>query len=219
MVSPALAGAQKVSVELVFAVDVSLSVNDIEYRLQMRGMAAAFGATDIGDLIASHPNGIAVLVTQWSGVREAAVPLPWTRLTGRDDAAAYGTELATVPRSNQGNFTALGQAISFAIDRIETNDFAGEDRKIDISGDGRNNSGPEPLLARLDAVSRGMTINGLAIEGQEPDVAGYYRNNVMAGPEAFVVTAKGFEDFAMAFKRKLKRELSPRIALIESGDE
>ena len=50
-------------------------------------------------------------------------------------------------------------------------------------------------------------------------MAGYYRNNVMAGPEAFVVTAKGFEDFAMAFKRKLKRELSPRIALIESGDE
>ena len=49
--TPAEAG-QRVSIELVLAVDVSLSVNDIEYALQMRGIAAAFRDKDVLDLIA-----------------------------------------------------------------------------------------------------------------------------------------------------------------------
>src|SRR5262245_23694754 len=76
LASPAMAG-QRVSIELVLAVDVSSSVNDIEYALQMKGMAAAFSDKDVIDLIGQHKHGVVVTMTQWSGTYNADQPLPW----------------------------------------------------------------------------------------------------------------------------------------------
>ena len=204
--------SERVSLELVLAVDVSLSVNDIEYGLQMQGIANAFRDAEIAALIASHERGVAVVMTQWTGTRNAKVPLPWRVLADDASAAAYADAVAKLPRAEFGNFTAIGHAISFAVELLDTNAYRGDERKIDVSGDGQNNSGPEPSEMRLEALAQGITINGLAITNNEPQLASYYAANVITGPAAFVIRAENFESFAEAFRRKLKRELSPKIA-------
>ena len=50
--APAAEASERVSLELVIAVDVSLSVNDAEYLLQMGGIAGAFRDPEVGELIA-----------------------------------------------------------------------------------------------------------------------------------------------------------------------
>ena len=205
-------GAERVSLELVLAVDVSLSVNDIEYGLQMQGIAEAFRDPEIIALIESHKHGVAVVLIEWTGTREAKVPMPWRVLSGASDARGYADEIATVPRAEFGNFTAIGHAISFAVELLETNAYRGDERKIDVSGDGRSNSGPEPSDTRLEALVQSITVNGLAITNNDPQLASYYAAHVITGPAAFVIRAENFESFAEAFRRKLKRELSLKIA-------
>jgi hypothetical protein len=39
------------------------------------------------------------------------------------------------------------------------------------------------------------------------ELSSYFRAEVIAGPDAFVQTAIGFEDYAAAMTRKLEREL------------
>jgi hypothetical protein len=212
LAAPAEAG-RRVSIELVLAVDVSLSVNDIEYSLQMQGIAAAFRDPEVVKLIAEHDHGVAVTMTQWTGTFEAAQPLPWQLLTDEASVLAFATAVGATPRSEFGNFTGIGHAIIFAARLIETNQYEGDEKKIDISGDGRSNSGPEPRETRLIALARDITVNGLAITNSEPQLASYYSQEVIVGPASFVIVAKDFDDFAEAFKRKLKRELSPKIAL------
>ena len=205
--------AERVSTELVLAVDVSLSVNDIEFALQMQGIAAAFRDPEVIALIEGHEHGVAIVMTQWSGSRHAEVPLPWRRLSDRASVIAYADAVGQMPRAQFGNLTGLGNAISFASELLADNEFEGEERKIDVSGDGRSNSGPEPGEARLAAMAENITINGLAIAADDPALPAYYAENVIGGPGAFVMVAKDFNAFGEAFRRKLKRELSPRLAL------
>jgi Ca-activated chloride channel homolog len=214
LAAPAVAG-ERVSTELVLAVDVSLSVNDIEYALQTRGMADAFRDPDVIALIASMPHGLAVLVTQWTGTFEASEPLPWRVLRDEADVLAYATALAAAPRMEFGNYTGLGNAIAYAVQAIESNAYVGDEMKIDVSGDGRSNSGPEPRDTRLLAAASGITINGLAIIDNDRALKDYYTNNVITGPGAFAIAANDFEAFGEAFRRKLKRELSPKTAALE----
>ena len=174
LAAPAEAG-QRVSIELVLAVDVSLSVNDIEYALQMKGIKAAFRDKDVIELIGQHKHGVAVTMTQWSGTYDADQPLPWHRLTDEASVLAFAELLNAVPRRAMSNFTGIGHAIAFAAQLINSNAFEGDERKIDISGDGRNNTGPEPSHVRDLAIGRDITINGLAITNNEPDLAGPVR--------------------------------------------
>jgi hypothetical protein len=208
---PAAAG-QRVSLELVLAVDVSLSVNDDEYQLQMAGIANALRDPEVMALIASKEKGVALTLTQWSGTYMSNQPLPWQVVSDAASIEAVARQIETMPRSEFGNFTGIGHAINFAIQQIETNGFDGDEKKIDISGDGENNSGPDPRDAGALALAHGITINGLAITNAEPMLASYYATHVMAGPSSFVITADDFESFGEAFKRKLKRELQPKLA-------
>jgi hypothetical protein len=99
-------------------------------------------------------------------------------------------------------------------------------RVIDISGDGKNNDGDLIQEARDRAVAVGITINGLAVEGdgrgymefsdgsgtpfsgKEAIIGPYYLTEVIGGPGAFVVEADGFPAFGEAVRRKLVREVA-----------
>jgi len=54
-----------------------------------------------------------------------------------------------------------------------------------------------------------VTINGLAIENEEPQLADFYRRSVIGGPGAFVIAAADYQDFVEAIRLKLLRELAP----------
>jgi hypothetical protein len=78
---------------------------------------------------------------------------------------------------------------------------------LDVSGDGRNNQGRAPGPVRDLAVDAGITINGLAILNEEPELLDHYVAEVIGGPGSFAMDCADYPDFAEAILRKLKREL------------
>ena len=75
---------------------------------------------------------------------------------------------------------SLGRAAAL----IEANEFAGDRRVIDVSGDGRNNTPPNVEAVRDRVVQTGITINGLAILSDDPRLDIYYRNSLIGGQDS-----------------------------------
>ena len=113
--------------------------------------------------------------------------------------------------------TALGDALAFALQQLETNRFSGVRRVIDLSGDGRSNDGRSLYSTRLAVLEHGITINGLAILNELPLLAGYFRDRLIGGSGAFVETAQDYTDFAAAMSRKLERELTAAPLAFNQG--
>lgn len=208
------ARAEPVSIELVLAVDTSASVDDMEYALQMRGIASALESSDIIEAIGLHKDGVAIALLQWSGGLLGKVAVDWTVVSSESSIRALARQIARAPRANTGNFTSITTAINRSVELLESNSQVGKYRRIDISGDGRSNTGQHPSIARNVAISKGITINGLAILDGDAGLAAYYRTNVTGGPGSFVISANDFEDFAKAMKRKLGRELSVQLSAV-----
>ncbi len=206
-----VAAQQTVSMELVLAVDASSSVNVGEHRLQMQGIAAAFRSPEVMQLIEGS-GGIAVMLFQWASRANTQLTTGWHILRSRASVLAFAAEVGQTRRVSVGSLTAIGSAIEAGLDFLERNGIEGARRKIDISGDGHNNSGTPLAGIRTLASIRGVTINGLAIQTDVPDLARYYREHVTTGPDSFVVAARDYADFARAMEIKLLRELSPAVS-------
>jgi Protein of unknown function (DUF1194) len=196
-----------VDLELVLAIDASGSVNAREFDLQQRGIAMAFRDPEVLEAIATTtPQGLAVTVVQWSGRGQQHTAIDWTLLGDRASALAFADRVDTFGRLVTGE-TALFEALAFAITRLEQNGFAGARRTIDISGDGPSNGRLAPDTVRDAAAAAGITINGLAIVNEAPELDLYYAWNVIGGPGAFLITAKDYRDFADAMRLKLLQEI------------
>jgi len=88
-------------------------------------------------------------------------------------------------------------------------------RTLDMAGDGINNEGFGPAEAYAAFPFDEVVVNGLVVaplDGpDQADVEGFYRDQVLHGPGAFLEIARGFEDYERAMQRKLLRELRPRV--------
>ena len=207
--STTAAWAQAVDLELVLAVDASSSVSSEEFDLQMHGLAEAFRDPRVASAIqAGGDLGIAVAMVQWADNRRQFLAVDWTAI--RDSAAAEGFAdvIDRTPRFVVGGGTAIGGAIQFSVRELQRNSFQGRRQVIDLSGDGRANQGAQPADVRDRAVAAGVTINGLAILNEDPNIDTYYLYHVIGGTGAFVVTATSYEDFAAAMLEKLIREIA-----------
>lgn len=209
------AGAQALDcpVALVLAIDVSSSVDAAEHDLQMTGLAAAFRTPEVVEtILAGEGAGIMATAFLWSGFRHQEVIAPWTWL---GDAAAiedFAQVIETAERRVDHWPTSLGRAAEYAAGLQAQNPVPCRRRVIDVSGDGANNDGLGPEWRRDRGMFEGLTINGLAIRGAEPDPEAYYRENLITGPGAFVEAVDGYDDYAPAILRKLLRELQPPFA-------
>jgi len=200
-------GQTYVGVELVLAVDTSISVSETEYRLQMAGISNALRSPDILDLIADHPGGVAMTLVHWSIGSLNKQAVEWRHLETAASVFDFATAVEQSPRRSAGRGTSISDALVFSTRLLNTNTFVGEVRKIDISGDSRHNSGPSPHSARDDAVLLGITINGLVIEDGDRNLGRYFQNRVIGGDGSFVMSIQRNGDFADAMRRKLAREL------------
>lgn len=200
-----------VSVELVLAVDTSLSVDDVEFDLQMTGIAKAFRNPEIIDLIGQQ-NGVAVTLFQWNEEVDKQHMIPWHLLNDPDSILSFAAKVEALGRSPARKFTGIGKAIEFGVRLITENAFAGRLLKLDISGDGRDNIGSLPSASQQQARSLGIVINGLPILIDTFNLDRYYRDKVISGPGAFLEIANDYGDFARAFLRKLRREITPSIS-------
>ncbi len=201
--------AQAVDLELVLAVDASASVNYDEFQLQMSGLAEAFRhPAVIAAIRSAAPNGVAVSLVQWSGVGQHVQAVGWTEVRDSASANVLAARIDAAPRLTIGGATALGNAIEFSLNLLETNAFRGARWTIDVSGDGTSNQGVSPIVARARAVTAGATVNGLAILNEEPNLDAYYLAAVIGGSGAFLLTADDYDDFARAIRLKLIAEIT-----------
>lgn len=208
---------EPVDVELVLAIDVSRSVDAVEAQLQRQGYVEAFRNPRIQRAIANGPLGrIGVTYFEWAVVDYQRPIVGWTVIKDAASARDFADRLDAAPLQSWG-WTSISGAIDYAVP-LFGQVYEGTRRVIDISGDGRNNSGRPASAARDDAVALGITINGLAIMndrtnfGRPPDreLDAWYRENVIGGPGAFLSVAEDFEAFGEAILNKLLKEIADR---------
>ena len=195
-----------VDLELVLAIDVSGSVDVDEFLLQREGYAAALRDPEVGAAIEALPGGMAMTALVWSGRTQQAVVLDWVHVSDAADARVAAVRIGRMTRTLLGE-TALGDALGFALRRLDQSPFQGRRQTIDVSGDGKTNAGHEPDPLRDLAIVRGITINALAIVDEQPDLVGYYERHLIGGPGAFIMQVDGFDDFAAAIREKLLHEI------------
>src|SRR5579871_1581420 len=208
-----------VDVELVLAVDVSYSMDLDELAVQREGYAQAIVSKEFLQALKSLPNGkISVTYVEWAASTDQKIIIPWRVIDGPETADAVASEILKTP-IRRASRTSISGAIYFAMPLFENNPYPGLRRVIDISGDGPNNNGLPVVPARDEALSKGITINGLPIMVKEPSYSTmdienldwYYEDCVIGGPGSFVVPIKDREKFKEAIRTKLLQEVAGRI--------
>ncbi len=215
----AVAQETAVDLELALAVDASFSVSDEEYQLQLQGIAYAFRDETVQAAIESGSLGrIAVNLVVWAEARLPKDFSGWYLIDGAQDADAFADLVSTYPRRLTGG-TGLGEGLAKTIASFNTNRFTAPRRVIDVSGDGEETTPREFVVivsqARNMADAHGITVNGLAVLNEVPDLDLWYRENVQTGPDSFVMSVASYDDFAEAMQRKLLREIEalPRLSM------
>jgi hypothetical protein len=221
--------AEPVDVELVLAVDVSLSMSPAELEIQRHGYAAALTHDNVLKAIADGAYGkIAVTYVEWAGTTWQRVIVPWTMIASRADAERFVMQLNASP-PDSARRTSISGALSFGSDLFAESGFQGTKRVIDVSGDGPNNQGAPVNLTRDEVVKQGITINGLPLMTRGgfssafdvDNLDRYYSDCVIGGPGAFMIPVNDWTQFPDAIRRKLVLELagpaSPQWAAQEAS--
>lgn len=204
---------------LAVGLDVSGSVDAREFLLQVRGLAQALRAARVRAAMLEAPEAPVMLaVFDWSGEADQRIILGWTAITDAATLDSAARKIAAAVRVERSPATGVGAALLYG-DRLLAERSDCWRQVLDLTGDGLNNSGPQPRDIVLTARRVPVTVNALVIgvngdagwDGGDPGIAeltAWFRTEVIRGPDAFVETALGFEDFAAAMERKLLKELS-----------
>ncbi|PCH75449.1 MAG: hypothetical protein COC12_00515 [Rhodobacteraceae bacterium] len=203
---------------LVLGLDVSGSVDKREYRLQLDGLASALIDPDVqAAILAQTASPVYLAVYEWSGPQYQRILQGWTAVTNRQVLVEISAGLANMKRHPATPGTALGSAMRFGADMLANGPECWK-RTLDISGDGKSNFGLHPRDVRQSLENSGLTLNALVIGVDTPatgagrqveiaELSAYFQAWVITGPDAFVETAIGFDDYRAAMTRKLLREL------------
>jgi hypothetical protein len=197
-----------VDIALCLAMDVSASVDYAEFGLMAGGTAAALREPDIQAACTAGPRGaVAVALLLWSGPGARDLAVPWTRVDGPAAALALAEAIENAPRLPAPGGTALGEGMAAALAVLGACPAQATRLVIDVAGDGQSNQGRPPGPVRDLAVAAGVTVNGLAILDEEPDLLAHYREEVIGGPGSFAMHCPDYVAFAEAIRAKLRREL------------
>jgi hypothetical protein len=193
---------------MVLAVDGSASVTYEEFGLIAGGMAAALRDPSV---VARLSAGSMLSLLLWSGPGHQDVITGWTRIGSAADLDRFADSVDNMPRTVRAGTTAIGEALLAALTLLTHLPAAPKRSIINVIGDGRSNDGiaPGPIRDRMAAA--GMTINGLCILHEEPDLLTSYTEEVIGGPGAFAITCREYADFVEAMRQKLTREINQPI--------
>jgi hypothetical protein len=211
--------AAAVDVQLILAVDVSYSMDMDELAIQREGYAQAIVSKDFLQALKTGPSGrVAVTYFEWAASGDQKIIIPWRVIDGPESADAVAAEILKTP-IRRASRTSISGAIYFAMPLFDESPYHGLRRVIDISGDGPNNNGAPVTIARDEALSKGIVINGLPIMVKEPSYSTmdidnldlYYEDCVIGGPGSFVISIKDREKFKEAIRTKLLMEVAGRM--------
>ncbi len=197
-----------VNTELSLLIDVSFSISNRDYALQVEGYQNAF--TRLSSQFGSQFGSVAINLIQWAGANQQQQSIPWTLINDQTSALQFADTIGTLMRPRNFGNTAPGSAIQFATPLFSSNAYEGQRWVIDVSGDGTQNSGISTRVARDNALAAGVdAINGLPIVTiPSAGLEAWYQNNVQGGVGSFVIAANGFADIDRALEEKLRRELT-----------
>jgi len=206
---PAHAGAAEGTCDtaLLLAIDVSNSVDESEYRLQIDGLADALRDPEVARALVE--GRVALAVMQWSGPGQQRVSVPWRSMTAPADPTLLSATVRALPRAYVRIGTAPAEAIRRGLALLAEAPRCGR-QVIDVSGDGARNSGGPVPGARDAAAALGVTINAIAIETLGNGVADFYVSELVT-PGGFVARARGHGDYPRAIRAKILRELAAPI--------
>lgn len=229
--------SESVDTALIVAVDVSQSVDQQRYVLQMEGIAQALEDLEVVKAITSGQNAaILFSIIAWSDAPDIVVP--WARIASAEDARRIAARVRALPYKG-GEFTCVARMLRHVSDSVvPTLPVTASRIVIDVSGDGIDNCSVRTAIdaERDRLVERGVAINGLPIlVPGENDIVGegayrapgfgfdrvgpgtdattldaYFRDHVIGGPGSFIMPAQGYADFSRAIKRKFVVEISLR---------
>lgn len=189
---------------MVLAVDGSASVTYDEFGLIAGGMASALRDPAVSaGLVGSSV--LALLL--WSGTDQHDVITGWTRIASAGDLTTFADAVDNMPRTVQAGSTAIGEALLAALTLLAQVPVIPRRNIVNVIGDGRSNQGIAPGPIRDRMAGDGITINGLCILHEEPDLLTSYTREVIGGPGAFAVTCSDYKDFTQAMRQKLTREI------------
>lgn len=228
-----------VDTALIVAVDVSQSVDEERYRLQMEGIAQALEDPAVVSAISNGPNGgILFTMIAWSDKSEQV--LDWQRISSQDEASTVAARVRALPHKG-GEFTCMARMLrSVALRFVPQMPVKAQRIVLDVSGDGVDNCSDRDILheERDRVIGLSVTINGLPIiVPGENDVVGsgayrapgfglremytlrdeeattldrWFSNHVIGGTGAFLMVAQGYGDFGRALRQKFVTEISAR---------
>ena len=223
--------SEEVDTALIVAIDVSNSVDEKRYKLQMEGIAQALEDPGvIQAIVGGAKGGILFSLVTWAD--QPTVNLPWTHIASEADAKAGGQEGARAAASGRRvHLHVAHDARRLRQDRAADPSKAAK-VVLDVSGDGKDNcNSQEPIeQVRDELVKYGVTVNGLPIlENAGPEIVTpgapssqsylpgkqqvdpleqWYTDNVKGGPGSFVLPANGYSDFGRAIRQKFVLEVS-----------
>lgn len=218
MLSAAAAGQNtQVDLELALLADMSGSVGQTGFDLQRQGYIDAFRDPSVASAIADGSLGaISVSMVYWDSSPSQIVP--WTLIDG--SAGNTTSDFAQLLEDDPSGFfdfgggTDMTEALNSiaqngangAITAFGENSFDGTRRVIDMSTDGSPNDPQDAEQAAQDALADDVdTINAIGVAGADVE---FLEDSIVGGPDSFVVTAEGFEDFADAILQKLIAEIA-----------
>ncbi len=207
---------------LSVGLDVSSSVDDSEYLLQLNGVIAALNAPPVQDIFFAQPDApISIHVFVWSGPVNQTIIVPWTSVESPADLARITALLRAHRRGVKAPNTAIGAALLAGFSFLDERSDCWV-RTLDLSGDGETNTGLLPEDIPEQRRPPNVTVNGLVVGSGNffgdavsrdalEDLRQYYAENVIRGPGAFVEVADDYEAYAATMERKLLRELSSQV--------
>jgi hypothetical protein len=212
--APVLA-QEPVDLELVLAADGSGSIDDAELALQREGYARAVANPRVLEALTGGIYGKSVIAyVEWGSAISQHTIVDWTVIDGPEAAKQFGEALVAAPRQAWG-FNSISNAIAYSQGLIEENPYKGLRRIIDISADAGNIGGMPLPVARANAISKGITINGLAISrpgstrpARAVSLEQEFRDEIIGGTGAFVVTVDETISFADAVLKKMILEVA-----------
>lgn len=198
-----------VDLALVIALDGSASVRYEEFNLIANGIGAAMrDAEVVAGLTAGPARASLAAVLLWSGVGAQELMVEWTRIDATTTAEAFASAVENVPRVVRAGGTAIGEALAVCERLLASTPAVAARRIVDVAGDGRSNEGRAPGPVRDRMAAAGITINGLCVLNEEPDLLDSYTAEIIGGPGAFALTCASYADFAVAMRQKLLREIA-----------
>jgi hypothetical protein len=200
---------EPVDLALIIALDCSASVTFDEFGLMAGGCGAALRDPEVVAGLTNGPHGASLCaLLLWSGPKDQAVAVEWTRISSPETLEAFASEVEDTSRLIFASTTAIGSALIACEALLAALPAQASRQIIDLVGDGRANDGPAPSPIRDRLIDAGVTINGLCVLHEEPDLVETFTREVIGGPGAFALPCPDYPAFAEAMRQKLQREIA-----------